>query len=107
MENYYKFKAFFEKKLEITSYFDIHHKFSIVKKILLSKDNRYMLKLIKPKLKNLSKNGNFSNYFEIYEKSLNTLISTNLIRTNQTLKLDEKNKVLKEMMEEDVRKYFD
>ena len=75
-----------------------------MKKILLSKDDRYMIKFIKPKLKEVS--GNFSNFFEIYEKSFRALQSNN-IKPNSSINIDEKKKILIKMMEENVRKYFE
>jgi len=104
LENYKKYEAFFQKKLDISSYFDIHHKFYLMKKILLSKDDRYMIKFIKPKLKEVSTN--FKNYFEIYEKLFQALQSNN-IQPNSSVNLDGKKKILIEMMEENVRKYFE
>ena len=99
-------EAFFQKKLDISSYFDIHHKLSLMKKILLSKDDRYMIKFIKPKLKEAS--GNFTNYFQVYEKSFYEL-QNNKIKQNSSVNLDgnDKKKFLIEMMEKNVRKYFE
>ena len=75
-----------------------------MKKILLSKDDRYMIKFIRPKLKDVYQK--FSNYYDNYEKSLHNLQTRN-IKPNTSLNLDDKNKIMIEMMEEHVRKYFE
>jgi hypothetical protein len=106
LDNFNKYKAYFLKKLDITSYFDIHHKLSLLKKILLSKDNRFMIKFIKLKLKNVSENVP-PNYSGLDQKSILAKSSSNFMKQNSTMNLDCKSKILIEMMEEDVRKNFE
>ena len=102
LDRYNSYKIFFLKKLDILSYFDIHHKFSLMKKVLLSKDIRLMMKLIKPKLKTIPEN--VSNYTGIDGKTTLSKNSCNFIKQNSNVNLNEKFKILIGMMEEDVKK---
>jgi hypothetical protein len=76
-----------------------------MKKILLSKDYRFMMKFIKPKLKNVSENA--TNFSLMDEKSILAKSSSILVKKNSKLNLDDKFKLLIGMMEEDLRKNFE
>lgn len=104
LEYYNRYKAFFYKKLDITCYFDIHNKISIIKKVLFNKDYRFMMKFVHPKLKSELK------YVNNYSGLDNRSILNNSMLAKQNLKLnsgDEKYQLLIQMMQEDYRKNFE
>ena len=94
------YKKYFLSKLEIFSYFNLHHQLNVMKKLLLSKEHRQIMKVVKPKLKKNYEINDKSQFFNDQSKiSMSGILNT----PNQRL-FDNKTKLLINMMEKDIQK---
>jgi hypothetical protein len=104
LKRYKLYDSYFVSKLEILSYFKLHHQVNILKKILLNKDHRRLMKLIKPKLINEGEREYRQTKLD-YESILSNSIS--YLERQNFQPLDDKTKLLINMMEKDLRHVFD